>query len=116
MGLLAQIDPEIRGIVVALNEADLETDWSCQGGPGHWTIRPVVQIRTSPFATHLFLCEQKAKIEKVMEKFKNLDYWLSLVYTYGRLDSHGGEPTWLLQWPTQEGDYLSLPAPLKLEE
>ena len=47
-----QLDAGIKQIVIDLCENEgLETDWSCEGGPGHMTVRPIIQIRTGPWAT-----------------------------------------------------------------
>jgi len=102
-----QIDPAIREIVIDLYENEgLETDWSCEGGPGHMTIRPIIQIRTGPWATQELLNIQRATIERVMERHGIKHYWLALVRCYGLLDNHGGELVWSLQWQTQLGDVL----------
>ena len=49
-----------------------------------------------------------------MTQFGIDEYWLSLVHTYGKLNTHGGEPTWLLQIPGRF-DYLSMPVGLSAE-
>jgi len=104
----AGVDPEIRPLVQLLNEAGVETDWSCSGGPGHMLLRPTIQARTSPFPRWEELQAQKQRIEQVMARLGNTEYWLSLVFTYGKLNTHGGEPTWLLQIPGRY-DWLALP-------
>jgi hypothetical protein len=104
-----QVDPEIRFLVIALREAGIDTDWSCAGLPGHMTIRPTIQAKTFPFSTWQQLDEQKAAIEKVLRDVGLNDYWLSLIWKRGVLDTHGGEPVWLLELPGRF-DFLALPA------
>lgn len=49
-GRFGTVDPEIQPLVIALNEAGVESDWSCSGEPGHMAIRPTIQARTHAFA------------------------------------------------------------------
>ena len=115
MEMLSQVDAEIRPLVHALREAGLDTDWSCSGETDQdMCIRPTIQIRTCPFPNNEFLTKQKFVIEQVMTGMGISEYWLSLVFTYGKLNTHGGEPTWLLQIPGRF-DWLSLPVALSSE-
>ena len=108
--IIDQVDPEIQPLVRALRAAGLDSDWSCAGETSQdMCIRPTVQMRTYPFTDDGLLTKQRCAIEQVMAKLGVGEYWLSLVFTYGKLNSHGGEPTWLLQIPGRF-DYLSLPA------
>jgi len=108
------VDPEIRPLVIVLNQAGIETDWSCSGEPGHMVIRPTIQARTHAFASWEIIAEQRRHIEGVMARFGIEEYWLALVFTYGRLNTHGGEPTWLLQIPGRF-DWLALPVAFSQE-
>jgi len=113
--IINQVDPEIRPLVRTLREAGLDTDWCCAGDTEQdMCIRPTVQMRTCPFPDDTFLFKQKSAIERVMIQLGIDEYWLSLVFTYGKLNTHGGEPTWLLQIPGRF-DYLSLPVALSTE-
>jgi hypothetical protein len=110
-----QVDVEIQPLVHALREAGLDTDWSCAGETEQdMCIRPTIQMRTHPFPNDEFLFKQKRAVEDVMTELGIDEYWLSLVFTYGKLNTHGGEPTWLLQIPGRF-DYLSLPTALSAE-
>jgi len=112
---ISQVDREIQPLVRALREVGLDTDWSCAGETEQdMCIRPTIQMRTCPFPDDEFLFKQKRIIEQVMIRLGIDEYWLSLVFTYGKLNTHGGEPTWLLQIPGRF-DYLSLPAALSME-
>ena len=95
MNEMLQVDPGIRSLVLALNEAGIETDWSCAGESGHMTIRPTIQART--FIPDLKL-EQRI-IERVLQDNGHKDYWLSLVWKRGSMNTHGGEPVWLIELP-----------------
>lgn len=113
--VISQVDVEIQPLVRALREAGLDTDWSCAGeDDADMTIRPTVQMRTYPFPNDEFLTRQRCVIEQMMIKMGIGEYWLSLVFTYGKLNTHGGEPTWLLQIPGRF-DYLALPVALSSE-
>ena len=113
--VISQVDIEIRPIVRALREAGLDTDWSCAGETEQdMCIRPTIQIRTYPFPNDDFLTKQRRTIERVMVQWGIDEYWLSLTFTYGKLNTHGGEPTWLLQIPGRF-DYLSMPVGLSAE-
>lgn len=113
--LLRQIDPEIRPLVAALCAAGLETDWSCAGsGPGHMTIRPTIQIRTRPWYTDQDMRRDRQRIETIMAHFGIAHYWLALVFSHGGVDTHGGEPVWLLQVPGRF-DFLALPVAYAVE-
>lgn len=113
------VDDEVRQLIVRLNEVGIHTDWSCDGGEGHMLIRPTVQARTSAgFAiteqtARRFAAEQE-RIERVLEEMGVADFWLSLVFARGRLNTHGGEPTWLIQVPGRF-DSLALPAAYSAE-
>lgn len=103
---ISQIDQEIREVVIRLNEAHVETDWSCSGqSADHMCIRPTIQARWDGRP----LVEQKKSIEDALQTSGLTEYWLSLVFTTAGINTHGGEPTWLIQWPGRF-DWLALPA------
>jgi len=94
------IDAGVRSLVLALNAADIDTDWSCSGEEGHMLIRPTIQARTvgnlnNPVALQ---AERKA-IERVMQRFGIEDYWLLLNMAHGAYNTHGGEATWIIMIP-----------------
>lgn len=103
-----QMDPGVRGLVIRLNDAGIETDWSCQGGRGHLCSRMTIQCRTWHPMGHAGLAKDKQTIETVMRDFGITDYWLSLVCHHGNLDTHGGEPTWLIQVPAGD-EMIAIP-------
>ncbi|MCG3207221.1 MAG: hypothetical protein FOGNACKC_00821 [Anaerolineae bacterium] len=76
-------------------------------------IRPTIQIKTFPGAGlgSPGLAAQQQTIELVLSESGIKDYWLALVFSQGKVDVHGGEPTWLLQLP---GRFDSLAIPVGL--
>lgn len=107
-----QIDLGVRDLVRSLNAIGIETDWSCEGGQGHLCIRATIQARTWD-CTWRGLDRDRRVIEGVMSDSGIGDYWLSLVFHHGNLDTHGGEPTWQIEIPSED-DYLALPAATQL--
>lgn len=88
------IDNEIRALVLALNDAGIDTDWCCSGEPGHMLIRPTIQARISRN-----LNQERVSIEQVMCNFGIEDYWLLLNFAHGKYNTHGGEATWVIMIP-----------------
>lgn len=112
---LINVDQEIRPLVKALREAGVDTDWSCAGaGDSHMTIRPTIEARTRALPLDRLMMRQKETIEGVMFRLGVTEYWLSLVFAYGGLNTHGGEATWLIQLPGRF-DFLALPVAYSLE-
>lgn len=103
-----QVDPEVRPLVIALRSAGIDTDWSCSGRPGHMTIRPTIEARISALSDWSLLAIQKTTIENVLCECGHRDYWLSLVWKRGTMDTHGGEPVWIIELPGRV-DFLALP-------
>lgn len=106
--VINQVDFEIRSLVKALRDAGIETDWSCSGMPGHMVIRPTIEARTIPFPSSDYLGKQKAVIDQVMRENNIKNYWLSLTWGNGAVNTHGGEPVWLIQIAGRF-DFLALP-------
>lgn len=96
---MLQVDPEIRPLVIALRKAGIDTDWACAGLPGHMTIRPTIQARTSAFLSCEEMKRQRGVIEQVLGDLSLNDYWLSLTWKHGVMDTHGGEPVWMIELP-----------------
>lgn len=113
------VDSEIQPLIDALRAAGVDTDWCCSAAHDeHMCQRPTIQARTFPTAglnnrALTDLNDTKQAIENVMDNFGITTYWLSLVFRYGNNDTHGGEPTWLIEIPSKH-DFLALPAALGL--
>lgn len=106
-------DRAIRPLLRSLHAAGIETDWSCEGSVGHMVIRPTIQCRTTRRAPNDLMRERNT-IEGVMTTHSVQSYWLSLNFAHGTVDTHGGEPVWLIQIPGRF-DFLALPVAPSLE-
>lgn len=106
-------DSAIRPLLRTLHLQGIETDWSCEGSPGHMVIRPTIQCRTT--RRHAAeLMQERDVIQDVMSQHGIANYWLSLNFAHGDVDTHGGEPVWLIQIPGRF-DFLALPVAPSLE-
>lgn len=110
MKLNAHLDPEIEPLVVALNEAGLQTDWCCSGEPGHMLIRPTIQIRVNEN-----LRVERERIESVMNEQGVEHYWLLLNFAHGAYNTYGGEPTWIIMIPGRFDLTTALPVAYSAE-
>ena len=107
------VDVEIRSLVIALRNKGIDTDWSCSGVSGHMTIRPTIQARIA-LSDWASIDKEMADIEQVLQEMGHRDYWLSLVRKRGSMDTHGGEPVWLIELPGRF-DFTALPIAYSVE-
>lgn len=101
------IDRPIRKIVADLRESGIDTDWSCCGEENHMVIRPTIEARTWALTPDRWTRELTT-IESILQANGIVDYWVSLVWSHGKTDVHGGEPVWLIQFLGRY-DFLSMP-------